>query len=463
MKRFSSAVLIALCAGTAVAQTAATGASAPQVLTFDGALRRALEVNTGIERSREEIEVAEANRAYLLSAVMPRISLNGDLTRNSIEQRFGEGDEAIAILPRNDWAYRITLSQPIYAGRRELRAYSQAKIGIESAREGTLATEDQTLLRVASNYLAVVNADRRVEVERRNIELAERRLTQARAFYEAGEVTKVDVLRAETAQKAAQRLLAVAAQQREHAVAQLRTDLDLDGPITVVTPERELPPLPSENELIVRATTDRPDIDIAENNVRIAKLEVQKQRGFWQPTIRFNGGFIQQRTPFPANEYAFGGLNFDVPIFQAGEVQARVAGAKSRERQAESSLEEAKLVAREDVRRALADLQSAERGLQLATEQLEAAQAEYEQAFELYRAQEATSLDVATSETSLADARRAVAEENLNRDLARLRVWYAAGAIKEAVMLNRADGEASQPSRSEILRPAQDDVNGVTK
>jgi outer membrane protein len=122
-----------------------------------------------------------------------------------------------------------------------------------------------------------------------------------------------------------------------------------------------------------------------------------------------------------------------VPLFQAGEVFARVAGAKSREKQAELALEEAKLIAREDVRRALADLQSAHIGLQLANEQLEAAQAEYDQAFELYRAQEATSLDLASSEASLADARRAVAEETLNRDLAELRVWHAAGAIKESV------------------------------
>ena len=71
--------------------------------------------------------------------------------------------------------------------------------------------------------------------------------------------------------------------------------------------------------------------------------------------------------------------------------------------------------------------------LQLATEQLQAAQAEYDQAFDLYRAQEATSLDVAASETSLADARRAVAEETLNRDLAQLRVWHAAGAMKDAL------------------------------
>lgn len=424
MKRVSTAVLIALCAVTAGAQTK---------LTFDGAMRRALQVNNIIERTREEIDVADASRSMLLSQIMPRISLAGDLTRNSMEQRFGEGDDAIAILPQNDWAARITISQPVFAGRRELRAYSQAKIGVENARQGTHAAEDAALLRVASSYLAVVNADRRVEVERRNIELAERRLVQARAFYEAGEVTKVDVFRAETAQKAAQRLLASAQQQREHAAAQLRTDLDLDGAVEVVTPERTLPALPDEATLIARATSNRPDVDIAENNVRIAGLEVSKQRGFWLPTIRFDGGYIMQKTPFPASDYAYGALRFDVPLFQAGEVNARVAGAKSREKQAEVDLETTKTTAREDVRRALADLTSAQVGLQLANEQLQAAQAEYEQAFELYRAQEATSLDVAASETSLADARRAVAEETLNRDLAELRVWYAAGSLKEAV------------------------------
>ncbi|HEX6095320.1 MAG TPA: TolC family protein [Thermoanaerobaculia bacterium] len=409
-------------------------------MTFDGALQRAMEVNNSVARQRQEIGLASAQRDQLLSAVLPRITLNADLTRNSVEQRFGEGDESIAILPRNDWAYRIVLEQPVYAGRRELRAYSQAKLNVENAREGTRGSEDAALLRVASAYLAVINADRRVDVELRNIELADRRLKQAQAFYEAGEVTKVDVFRAETAMKAAQRLMAVAVQQRENAVSQLRAELSLDGTIEVEAPTRSLPPLPTESELIARAEAARPDVDIAENNVRIAQLEVSKQRGFWLPTVRFDGGFVQQKTPFPAGQYSYGALRFTVPIFQSGEVVARVAGAKSLQKQAEVALDEAKIGAREDVRRALADLRSAETGLQLAGEQLEAAQAEYEQAFELYRAQEATSLDVAASEASLADARRAVAEETLNRDLAELRVWYAAGDIKTALAVASSNG-----------------------
>jgi len=433
LKRIATAALLALCATSLVAQTR---------LTFDDALRRALEVNTTIEHSREGIDVADANRRFLLSAVLPRITATADLTRNTIEQTFGEGPDAIAILPQNDWAARVTLSQPVYAGRRELRAYSQAKIGVESAREGALATENAILLRVASSYLAVVNADRRVEVEQRNIELAERRREQATAFFEAGEVTRVDVLRAETAMKAAQRLLAAAEQQREHAVAQLREDLALDGPIEVVAPQQDLPPLPSASELIARATTSRPDVEIAENALRIADLEVSKQRGFWLPTVTFDAGYITQKTPFPAPDYGYTALHFTVPIFQSGEVNARVAGAKSREKQAELDLETTKLMAREDVRRALADLETAHRGMQLANEQLAAAQAEYEQAFDLYRAQESTSLDLASSEASLADARRAVAEETLNHDLAELRVWYAAGAMKDAVGVTGPEPEA---------------------
>lgn len=428
MKRVIPAVLIAVLAMTVQAQTR---------LTFGDALRRAMEVNNSVERQRQEIGIASAQRDQLLSAVLPRITLNADLTRNSVEQRFGEGDESIAILPRNDWAYRVVLEQPVYAGRRELRAYSQAKLNVENAREGARGSEDGALLRVASAYLAVVNADRRVDVELRNIELADRRLKQAQAFYEAGEVTKVDVFRAETAMKAAQRLMAVAVQQRENAASQLRTELDLDGAIEVEAPARDLPQLPTETELIARAEASRPDVDVAENNLKIAQLEVSKQRGFWLPTVRFDGGFVQQKTPFPAGQYSYGALRFTVPIFQSGEVVARVAGAKSLQKQAEIALDEAKINAREDVRRALADLTSAETGLQLAGEQLEAAQAEYDQAFDLYRAQEATSLDVASSEQSLADARRAVAEETLNRDLAELRVWYAAGDIKSAVGVNQ--------------------------
>jgi outer membrane protein len=415
-------------------------------LTFAEAINRALAVNNTVERSRADITAAEANRKFLLSNVLPRINASGAGTRNSTNVTFstGAGSEPRTILAQNDWNYRVVLSQPVYAGRRELRAYSQAKIGVENAREAELGTEDAVLLRVASNYLALVNADARIDIERRNIDIAEQQRKQAQAFYEAGETTRVDVLRAETGLKAAQRALAIAQQARDNAVSRLRADLDLNSNIEAASPDRSMPALPSEASLVARAETERPDIVLASNNLRIAQLEIQKQRGFWLPTVTFDGGYIQQKAQFPVSKYSYGALRFNIPILQSGEVEARVAGAKARELQAQLDLDTAKTNAREDVRTASADLRSAETTLALAKEQLAAAEAEYTQVAELYRAQEATSLDVESGEASFAEARRAVAEDTLNRDLAELRVWYATGAIKPALGV----GPATTPAKA---------------
>ena len=420
-------VALALCL-TAAAATAQTH------LTFREALERAMRVNNTVERARAEVGAQEANRRFMFSQVLPRVSATGSAIRNSEEVSFGSGSDARVILPGNDWNYRVVLSQPVYAGRREARAYEQAKIGVFNAQESAFGTEDAVMLRVASNFLAVVNADDRIGVEKQNIAVAEKRRTQANAFYEAGEATKVDILRADTAIKAAQRQLAAATQAREDAVSRLRADLDLNGEIAADHPAQPpLPPMPNETELENRAADARPDVVVAKNNLRAAELEVLKQRGFWLPIVTFDAGWINQKSAFPASRYGYGAFRFTVPIFQSGEVEARVAGAKSREIQSKLSLEDAQIAAREDVRTAMTQLETANTSLQLAKEQLAAAEAEYSQVFELYRAQEATALDVATSEATLADARRAVNEESLNHDLAQLRVWYAAGALKEAV------------------------------
>jgi outer membrane protein TolC len=117
-----------------------------------------------------------------------------------------------------------------------------------------------------------------------------------------------------------------------------------------------------------------------------------------------------------------------------------VALAEEREKQANLVLDEVRRTVREDVRLALVDLEASRTNLALAEEQLQAAQAEYDQTFELYQNQELTTLDVQSSETALADARRGVATGRLLVYAAEVEVWYAAGSLTE-VALN----QESQP------------------
>jgi len=403
-------------------------------LTLEQAFARALDANPSVLRANEEVGAAIAVKRGTLASILPHLTLTGATTRNDREVSFGSGSDQRTILARNDWNYRFTLSQPVYAGNRERRAYEQTKIAVKSAEQSVEAAREQILLRVASDYLAVVEGDALVVVEKQNEDLASKRLDQAKDFYEAGEVTKVDVLRAAAALRAAQRQVTAAEQARETAAGRLRIDLNLDGPVKVSDPKLEPGEMPTEAELLEKAEASRPELAQARNLVESARLEVRKQKGKYLPVVTANATWVKQRSGFPASSYGQASLNFTVPLYQSGEVGAAVAAAKHKLRESEFALDEARQTVREDVRKALLDLDSAKKSLVLANQQLEANTAEYRQIYEMYRAQEATSLDVDLAETNLTEARRAVVASTLDRALASLRVWYAAGSLEDVTM-----------------------------
>ncbi len=412
-----------------------TPAAAPgPILSFEDALRRALAANATVGRARAEVGAADAQRRTFLSYILPRLQATGGLVRNSDEVSFGGSDFQRVILPLNDWNLRLTLQQPVFAGLREQRAYQQAKEGVRSAEQGARATEDRILLRTAADYIQVVGGDALVRVEEQGLGLARNRLREARDFFEAGETTRVDVLRAESAVKAAERRLALARRDREVALGQLRIALDLDGEFAVAEPALSLPPRRDEALLLQQAAETRADLRQAKSSLRVAELEVSKQKGNYLPTITADAGWVWQKTSFPTDRYGFAALRFNVPLWQSGEVGARVALARERERQAQLTLDEAARTVCEDVRRALLDLETATTSLSLSEDQLRAAEAEYAQVADLYRSQEATSLDIQASETNLNEARRAVVVSRLARLLAELGVHFAAGDLKSAVL-----------------------------
>jgi outer membrane protein len=413
-------------------QPAVAPAAAP--LRLIEALRRAVTNNTAIERARAEIEAARATKRGALSLVLPKLQATGGLIRNSEEVSFGSDEDRRTILPMTDWNTRLTLNQPVFAGLREKRTYDQAKEGVRSAESGLLAAEEGVLFRVAQEFVAVVESDALLEVELRSLGLATRRLRQAEDFFAAGESTRVDVLRAESAVKSAERRLASLRRDRGVAAGQLRVDLDLDGEIRVEPPQLPLGPTPSEEVLLERAASTRADLRQAQSAARIARLEVQKQQGAYLPVVTADAGLVWQKTTFPTDRYGYAALRFALPLFQGGEIGARVAQARQRQKQALLLLDEAQRVVREDVRRALLDLETAETELRLSEQQLSAAEAEYAQVFEQYQAQEATSLDAAASEAGLIAARRSVVSGRANRDLAQLQIYYAVGGLTSAVL-----------------------------
>lgn len=406
-------------------------------LTMREALALAYDRNLALVRARAEVPASEANRRLYRSAVLPRLWVNGSVVRNSSEVSFGPPDDVRTILPLTSWDVRVNVSQPIFAGFRDLKAYRQAKIGIDYAREGVRFESDQVLLEASRQFLLGLQAEALIDVERRNLELAQRRREQATALFEAGETTQVDVLRAEADIKAAERRVVEAERAREVAVSELRLALALDEDIELAAPaggDRAVPLVPAETELLSQAFRARPEVRQAEYSVETARLEVEKQRGAYYPVVTADAGYVRQATTFPRESYGFGAIRMTVPIYQGGEVAALVDIAEEREKQAQLVLEESRRLVREDVRIALFDLEASRTNLALAQEQLRAAEAEYAQTSELYQNQELTNLDLQTSEAALTAARRGVATGELLVYAAEVQVWYAAGTLTEVAL-----------------------------
>ncbi|HXV62137.1 MAG TPA: TolC family protein, partial [Vicinamibacteria bacterium] len=260
----------------------------PRQLTLREALAIAFDRNLALARARSDVPAADAFRRLTRSAVLPHLSLNGSLIRNSTDVSFGPPDDVRTILPLVNWDLRFALSQPIFAGLRDLKAYRQSKIGIDLAREGVRLVSDEVLLTTSAQFLLALEAEALIEVERKNLELAESRRQQASDLFEAGETTRVDVLRAEADIKAAERRVIEAERGRELAVSSLRRALALDEDLELVEPSgdrRAVPLLPSAEALVTRALTARPEARRAEYALESAELEVEKQKGAYFPIV----------------------------------------------------------------------------------------------------------------------------------------------------------------------------------
>ncbi len=414
--------------GSAPAATAA-----PPVLTLPGAFARAMEASRNLQRARREVPAADAQRRTALAQILPRISAQGNLALNSTEVSFGDPPDTRLVLPREDWDYRIVATQPLFAGLREKRSYDQAKLGVQSALQTGRAAEEGVLSRVASLYASALGARSLVDVETMNRELVGRRLKQARDLFEAGETTRVDLLRAEADQKAAEERVISAREAYDRLLGQLRVELALDGPVELALPDSALPPLPDEAELSARALR-RPDVAQAEIALASATLEVKKQKGAHLPVLFAEAGWIQQKRAFPVDAYGYGALRLSFDLFRGGEISARVAGAGEREAQAALTLDDLRRRAGEDVRISLVSLEAARAKVRLADERLQAAQAEYDQSFDQYRNQLLTAVELQSAETSLADARRGQVVARLGVFLAEVDAWYAAGSLAPAAL-----------------------------
>lgn len=242
----------------------------PSGLTADAAAVRAVEVAPAVAGAEAQARSAREDASEASSHWVPRLDLTARYTRLSDVTipdvagfPPGSFDAFAPIL--NNYSFKASLAVPVTDYfLRVMPAVDATRAGVRSAEARVEAQQAAAALQARTTYWGLVRARAAVLITQDAVRQLEAHIAQLEALFQAGEVTRADVLGAQ-AQLAGARAQVSAAQGAVRvAEAALRQQLDLpaDQPITLGEDANSpVPDTPAVAELTRAALAARPELE----------------------------------------------------------------------------------------------------------------------------------------------------------------------------------------------------------
>ncbi len=190
-----------------------------------------------------------------------------------------------AIMPKPQSFYEMTMnvSQPLFTWGKVSNACKLANLGIKDSNLNLERTRQNVAYEVTSAYYDVLMAEETIAMYEKAIETQKRYLKQIRDFFEVGDGTRLDILRAESQLAVTEPDLF----QAKHALAQAKKNLNfllgcgLDQPISTSPVEMvEEFSAPSLDSVVSVAVPNRPDlrqlnvqVDMYDKSINVFKAD----------------------------------------------------------------------------------------------------------------------------------------------------------------------------------------------
>lgn len=413
----------------------------PAALGLEQAIQLAVENNLTTLIARERRREAEGLRRQSRAGLLPNVSgtaYQANITQNLAALGFQPGafpGLGTFVGPFNNFDARARLVQSIF-DLAAIRNFQAGRAGVRLAELQEGLAREQVATFTALTYLEALRAGRDVEAARADLELAETLLTLARDQHSAGVATGVDVTRAETRLAQSRVRQSQAQTAAEQAVLNLQrvVGLPLGSPLTLTDPLRFTDePLPSVEVAVEEAGRVRPEVRIAEAEVRLADLERRATRAELLPSVEFVGdygvsGITPTNTALPTRRVA---IQLNVPLFNGGLTRGRIAVAESRTRQTELELGSVRGQVEEDVRLAFSALRTTAEQVTAAGQAVTLAQRELEMARDRFRAGVGDNVEVVAAQAALSNARSSEVTALAQYNAARLNLAAALGRAEQ--------------------------------
>ncbi|HEY6822879.1 MAG TPA: TolC family protein [Steroidobacteraceae bacterium] len=319
--------------------------------------------NTDLTVARERVAQADARARQAGAAILPKVSVDGNATYLSGHSKQGSGHEL-------DWFAMLSASYEVdfWGKNRATANAARLQAGASRAERDTVAL---TLLGgVAGEYFQVLALRERLSIARANRDAAQKILAAVQARYDAGVASPTELASQKTALYAAQIVISDFEQLEMEARATLALLLGRPPENFEVRADN----LDSLREPVVAAglpselLTRRPDVVMAETNLRAAHANLAAARAAMFPNLTLTAAAGVQNPALPAIVNTIPGVgpsysaiaSLTQPVFDHGRLAAQRDEALAKEQELLASYRAAIIASLADVEKALSAVQHLE-------------------------------------------------------------------------------------------------------
>jgi len=398
----------------------------PPRLDLPGAIQFAIDNNFAIRQARERIKQQDGLLIEIRARSIPNAGVSYYYTKFD-KERF----EPLQRTTDQDWAISLTVTQSVFAGGAISSSIAAQKYRREAALLELRSVINNALFGVRSKFYAVLLAKKKIAVAEQSLNLLDEQLKTVRDRYDAGTLSKFDLLRSEVAVANGRPPLIRAKNAYRIAIEELRQVLGY----TSVTPGAvakvpeflgELTYEPTAIELpaaLDAARANRPELQQLFKLEKSATENVTAARGNYWPSLGVSAGYQVKKSSAnndldKTNAGWSAGVQGGWAIFDGRATAGRVAQARSALAQSKLTSSEQQLAIDVEVRRAHSTLQEA---VELVTAS-KAVVGQAEESVRLAKARfdagTATQLDVLQAQVALTEARTNEVEALYNHTIA---------------------------------------------
>ena len=326
--------------------------------TLEQALADAYLLNPVLNAERARLRAIDEEVALAKAGLRPTITGSGDYayTNQNSQFRGGPGSEFIrrtgSLGTLHPHSFAFTLSQLLFSGFQNLNAIREAKSLVQAQREVLRLVEQNVLLDASTAYVNVVRDQAVVRLRENDVKVLTEQLKATRDRFDVGEVTRTDVAQAEARRSEA--LATLAGAQANLKISRATYEQTIGHPPgNLVAPPSIRHLLPNSlDEAMTLGDGENPAILVAVYEEEASLYAVERIMGEMLPTVsleaQYNKAFDLSRVTLENETTSVTG-RVSVPLYQGGQVSARVRQAKETNNQLKRQVEDSRLRIHADV------------------------------------------------------------------------------------------------------------------